>query len=523
MTVRTRIVAALVLAALIPMAVVLAVPLIQAGKRAEKETVRRLDEARSRAVILIEKERAVTRSAADRASDFLAADHGLLAAVVRGPESVARPVAGTLATSFGLDRVEILGATGSTLAAFGETGIEPGEAALTERRKIAAESETLTLVATRRLGAAFVETTGALTSGRAHLGAPGDPACPQPRVEVAVTDAAKLCVTVVPADAGELRRDLLRSVASVAPAAFLAALAVGLVLAARIARPIHDLARRAESISAQHRGPLSLLPEPDETRRMTIAFDQMLDSLEASERRRLAAERVAAWEEIAKRLAHEIKNPLSPIQLAVENLRRTRERSASAFDEAFAVETRTILEEVASLRALVDEFAQFARLPRPNVAACDPRAIVEQALALFSGRLASMRVAVSVDIAPDVPPLRADSEQIGRILKNVVANALDAMDDAPERGLTVTVRREGERVAFAVRDTGRGFDADSLRRVFTPYFTTRADRGGTGLGMAIARRIATEHGGSLDAYGAPGRGATITLTLPVAGPPQEDA
>jgi nitrogen fixation/metabolism regulation signal transduction histidine kinase len=443
--------------------------------------------------------------------------------LVRGPESVASPVVGALASRFGLDRVEMLSDSGATLAAFGAEPGTPGTAVLVERRRVPAEGETLTLVAARLLGPPFVDGVAAVTSGKARLGAPGDPSCAQTRVEVAVTDAAVLCVGVVPADARELRLDLLRSFAGVAPVAFLAALAVGLVLAGRIVRPVRELAVRAESISAQHSGPMTLLKETDETRRMTIAFDQMLDSLEASERKRLAAERVAAWEEIAKRLAHEIKNPLSPIRLAVENLRRTRERSPAAFDEAFAVETQTILEEVASLRALVDEFAQFARLPRPNVAACDPRAIVEHALALFAARIGSMRVAVSVELPSDLPPLRADSEQVGRLLKNVLGNALDAMEEAPERALNVTVRREGERMVFAVRDTGRGFDADSLRRVFTPYFTTRADRGGTGLGMAIARRIAVEHGGSLDAYGAPGRGATITLTLPITGPPQEGA
>jgi len=256
---------------------------------------------------------------------------------------------------------------------------------------------------------------------------------------------------------------------------------------------------------------------------MTLAFDQMLDALQASDRKRLAAERVAAWEEIAKRLAHEIKNPLSPIQLAVENLRRSKERAPAAFDEAFLVETRTILEEVGSLRALVDEFAQFARLPQPRLAACDPRAIVEQALALFSGRIAAMRVAVAVDDALAPATIEADAEQIGRLVKNVVANALDAMEETGERRLAVAVRSVGDRVELAVSDTGRGFDAETLRRVFEPYFTTRADGGGTGLGMAIARRIAVEHGGTLTASGAPGRGATITLNLPIARRPPEAA
>ena len=396
MTLRTRIVAALVLAALIPMAVALAVPLAQANKRASAEAALGLARTKRLAEILVERERARLGTDADRAALALGSNRDAVAAVVRGPESVARPVAGALAGQFGFDGVQVLGAAGSVLAVFGAEAREPGSAVLLERRHLPAESETLTLVATRTLAARFAADVAAIAGREARLHAPGAATCPEPRVEVSVTPEASLCVSVAPADARALRRDLLKSFAGVAPLAFLAALAVGLVLAARIARPIRDLAERAESISAEHARPITLLEE-DETRRMTLAFDQMLEALQASERRRLAAERVAAWEEIAKRLAHEIKNPLSPIQLAVENLRRTRERAPSAFDEAFDVETRTILQEVGSLRALVDEFAQFARLPRPRLAPCDPRAIVEQAIALFAGRIEAMRVTVDVD------------------------------------------------------------------------------------------------------------------------------
>jgi two-component system nitrogen regulation sensor histidine kinase NtrY len=518
MTLRARIVAALVLAALVPMPVVLAVFLGQAQRRAADETARRMDQARKLALNLVAQERDKTSVGADLAAESLRASRDAVAAVVRGPESVARPVASGLAERCGLDRLAIQGASGATLASFSGGDDATGSAALTERRRVATEGETLTLVATRLLGPTFLANVSAIAGGEAQLSSGAAAACPLPRIEVPVVEGASLCVSVTPADARDVRRDLLTSFAGVAPFAFLAALAVGLVLASRIARPIRELAERAESISAQHARPITLLQEKDETRRMTLAFDQMLDDLQSSERRRLAAERVAAWEEIAKRLAHEIKNPLSPIQLAVENLRRTKERAPAEFDDAFAIETRTILEEVGSLRALVDEFAQFARLPSPAIAPCDPRAIVEQALALFSGRIEAMRVAVTVDDASAPKTLRADAEQLGRVLKNIVANALDAMDGADDRRLSVVVRGEGDRVVFTVRDTGRGFDAETLRRVFEPYFTTRAGSGGTGLGMAIARRIAVEHGGSLAASGAPGRGATITLTIPVAGP-----
>ncbi len=522
MTLRTRIVAALVLAALIPMAVVLAVPLVQAEKRANEETAKATALALKQASKLVERERVRAATDADDAAEALAADRDAIAAVLRGPESVAQPTAKALAERFDLDRVEVLGASGAALSSFGTAGGAAESANLVERRRVATETETLTLVATRILGSSFVADVTAITERDARLQGPGADACPEPRVEVAVADGASLCVGVKRADARDVRQDLLKSFARVAPVAFLAALLVGLVLAARIARPIRQLADRAESISTQHARPITLLEETDETRRMTLAFDQMLDALQASERQRLAAERVAAWEEIAKRLAHEIKNPLSPIQLAVENLRRTRERAPASFDEAFLVETRTILEEVGSLRALVDEFAQFARLPRPSVAPCDPRAILEQSLALYSGRIQSLGVTVAIDDHLAPASIRADAEQIGRVLKNVIANALDAMEGSAERTLSVAASVKGKQVVFKVTDTGRGFDAETLRRVFEPYFTTRADGGGTGLGMAIAKRIAVEHGGTLTASGAPGQGATITLAIPLGGPSMDD-
>jgi len=523
MTLRIRIVAALVLAALIPMAVVLAVPLVQAEKRANEVTAKRVELAQKQASSRVERARVAFGVEVDRAAKALAADRNAIAAGARATLGLAPATAEALALRFGLDRVEIVGASGVPLASHGTAGGTADSAVLVERRSVATEGETLTLVAARTLGGPFVADVAAITGGTASFRAEGAAACPEPGVEVPVIDGAVLCVSVEPAEAKDVRHEQLKSFARVAPAAFLAALAVGLVIASRIARPIRELADRAEAISAQHAQPITLLEEKDETRRMTLAFDQMLDDLRASERRRLAAERVAAWEEIAKRLAHEIKNPLSPIQLAVENLRRTRQRAPQAFDEAFEVETRTILEEVGSLRALVDEFAQFARLPRPTVATCDPRTIVRQTLTLFSGRIEAQCIAVVVDFASAPATIHADAEQLGRVLKNVVTNALDAMEATTERSLQVDVRGEGDRVVFAVRDTGRGFDAEALRRVFEPYFTTRPDRGGTGLGMAIARRIAVEHGGTLTASGSPGQGATITLTVPVAGPPPEPA
>jgi signal transduction histidine kinase len=141
--------------------------------------------------------------------------------------------------------------------------------------------------------------------------------------------------------------------------------------------------------------------------------------------------------------------------------------------------------------------------------------------------MVSEAVRVTMNDAESPPSIRADAEQIGRVLKNVISNALDAMQTVSDRHLEITVRRvEGTRrgaaayyVEVAVRDNGTGFTADALRRVFEPYFTTRSGSGGTGLGMAIAYRIVADHGGTIRAGEAPGGGATITMRLPIDGPP----
>ena len=308
MTLRARIVALLLLAALLPMAVVLVVPLLRAGRRADEETARRVAQARRQAEILLAREKAAASESADRAATDLAASRDLWSAALRGPEAVAAPVARTLAERYGLDRLSIRADGGAVLAAFGP---DARGVPIVQERKVSAGGESLTVLAERDLDEDFAEQVAAIAGGRAVLGT--DPsACGVPRAEVPVGADATLCVAVAAADPRELRLDLLRSVAVTAPIAFGAAFVLGLLLASRIARPIQALTERASEISERHAGPLTLLPETDETRRLTIAFDRMLDALDASEKRRLTAERIAAWEEIARRLAHEVRNPLSP-------------------------------------------------------------------------------------------------------------------------------------------------------------------------------------------------------------------
>jgi signal transduction histidine kinase len=337
-------------------------------------------------------------------------------------------------------------------------------------------------------------------AGPARAIALGPPDSPVARIEVA------------PASEGlaRARATVLLAFAAALLAGAGAAAAVGNVLASRITRPVEALRDAAARVAGGDLGARVEARASGEVGDLVLAFNAMTADLAASRARLAQAERVAAWREVARRLAHEIKNPLTPIAMSVETLRDARESSRPDFSEIFEEGTRTIGEEVRRLKRIVDEFSRFARLPSPELAPLAPQDLAAAVLALYPDPPPG--VAVVRDIEPGLPLVLADRDQIVQVLLNLVRNALDAM---PSGGtLRLAVRRRAGAVAFAVSDTGPGIEAGDLDRVFEPYFTTK--EGGTGLGLAIAQRIAEEHGGALEADSAPGRGATFTLALPVA-------
>jgi len=234
-------------------------------------------------------------------------------------------------------------------------------------------------------------------------------------------------------------------------------------------------------------------------------FDAMTTELERGRARLAASERVAAWREVARALAHELKNPLTPIAMSVELLRDARGRAD--FGEILDESTRAIGEEVRRLRRIVDEFSRFARLPAPALLPVPAGELAEALLALYP---APPGVELVRAVEPGLPTVLADRDQLLQVLLNLVQNALEAM---PSGGrLELSARREGDQVVFAVRDSGPGIPPELLPRVFEPYVTTKA--GGTGLGLAIAERIVVEHGGRIEAASPPGQGATLLVRLP---------
>jgi signal transduction histidine kinase len=292
----------------------------------------------------------------------------------------------------------------------------------------------------------------------------------------------------------------------------LAAAAAGTLLARRVVQPVDALRAAAARVAAGDLEARVDVAAGGEVGELVQAFNRMTADLARSRARLAQAERVAAWREVARRLAHEIKNPLTPIAMSVETLRDALAAGRPEFREIFAEGTAAISEEVRRLKRIVDEFSRFARLPAPEPSPIPAAELAQAVLALYPAAPAGVELVR--DVPADLPAVRADRDQILQVLLNLVRNALDAM---PAGGtLRVAARRDGDEVAFTVSDSGAGIAPGDLPRVFEPYFTTK--EGGTGLGLAIAQRIVEEHGGRIDVASTPGEGATFTVRLPVAAP-----
>jgi nitrogen fixation/metabolism regulation signal transduction histidine kinase len=298
---------------------------------------------------------------------------------------------------------------------------------------------------------------------------------------------------------------------------FVAAFALGALIARNLSRPIAELAEQAGKVASGAARPVKVRGS-GEVAELAQAFDTMLEDLAVTRRRLAATSRVAAWREVARRVAHEVKNPLAPIRAAVETLRRLRARSDPAFDEYFDEATRTVLDEVHRISNIVTEFTRFARLPQPRPQDCDVMELVRHVARLHETSPSGASVKVVIERLP--PIVRADRDQIIQVLTNLVQNALDAVEKAGTRGrVVVTVGGDGKTFAtLTVSDNGQGIAPELGARLFEPYATTKTH--GTGLGLAIAQRIAIEHNGELALVGGgPGQGAVFRLMLPVEGPP----
>ncbi|HKS10044.1 MAG TPA: ATP-binding protein [Pyrinomonadaceae bacterium] len=243
----------------------------------------------------------------------------------------------------------------------------------------------------------------------------------------------------------------------------------------------------------------------------------------------LAAQRAAAWSEVARRMAHEIKNPLTPIQLSAERIAKSYARvtanghgnsNGDGVDEKRVAAvisecTETITREVAGLKAMVDEFSRFARLPATRPESANLNEVISQAVGLYKDRLDD-GVSINMNLDSDLPLAMLDVEQIKRVFVNLIDNAIDSLSLTPEKRITITTTHDAERslVCAEVADTGRGIEPGDFRRLFQPYFSKRDS--GTGLGLAIVQQIILEHGGRIRAEKNDPRGARFLIELPTA-------
>ena len=356
-----------------------------------------------------------------------------------------------------------------------------------------------------------------------HEGKGKSPSRDVAQATCAVSDAGgqRLAITVTKSKA-ELEKSLAKIDQTLLLASMVsagAALLLGIVLARSLSRPLAELAEQAGKVGRGEAQPI-VVRGTRETKELGHAFNRMLRDLEGTRRRLSAATRVAAWREVARRVAHEVKNPLAPIRAAVETLRRLRARQDPAFDEYFDEATRTVLDEVHRIANIVTEFTKYARLPPPRPKPEDVVELAERVVSLQ--RAVAGETLIEVRAAPSVPSVTCDADQVVQVLTNLVQNAIEAVKGLKSPRVFVEIELEGvDRVAITVKDNGPGVAAELAPRLFEPYATTKAH--GTGLGLAIAQRIAVEHGGELAYVGEAGVGAAFRFVLPLAGPMLEGA
>src|SRR3989441_2498597 len=261
----------------------------------------------------------------------------------------------------------------------------------------------------------------------------------------------------------------LLALAVVAAGAF-GSFVIGFALTRGVTVPLRRLEQMSERIAQERYDTVDVPEGTDEVGALVAAFNRMARSLAESRERLRQTERLAAAEEVARRVAHEIKNPLSPIALTLEGLVRTRQKRPQEFDAAFDEAVRTITEEVRRMRGILEDFSRFGRLPVPRPRPTDLNAVIQSTLTLFAENSARARIAAELD--PALAPVAIDPDRMSEVINNLVGNAVQAM--AEEGGtLTVSTRARPEGAEIRIRDTGPGLPEDVRRRLFEPYGPVR--------------------------------------------------
>jgi two-component system, NtrC family, nitrogen regulation sensor histidine kinase NtrY len=311
----------------------------------------------------------------------------------------------------------------------------------------------------------------------------------------------------------ELKRRIRASALLVGGGGIILAILLSSWVAARVTRPVEQLARAAQDVAAGNWDTRVEIPGDDEVAQLAESFNRMTAELLAQKERLVQTERVAAWRELARRLAHELKNPLFPLQLTVENLMRARTQSPEQFDEVFRESSSTLLAEIANLKAIIGRFSEFSKMPHPELQSVQMNEILRGVVKLYQAQLQApgrAPITCKLELNESLGAIAADPDLLHRALSNLVLNAMDAM---PNGGtLTLRTRRDDGKVIIEVADTGSGLTPEECERIFTPYYTSKQH--GTGLGLAIVQSVVSDHGGRISVQSEPGRGTTFVIELP---------
>jgi signal transduction histidine kinase len=311
----------------------------------------------------------------------------------------------------------------------------------------------------------------------------------------------------------ELKRHIRSAALLVGGGGIVLAILLSSWAAARVTRPVEQLAHAAQEVAAGNWNARVEVSGRDELAQLAASFNRMTAELLGQQERLVQAERVAAWRELARRLAHELKNPLFPLQLTVENLVRARQQSPEQFEEVFRESSRTLLAEISNLKGIIGRFSEFSKMPQPQLHPVQVNDVVRGVMQLLQVQLEApgrAKISCELRLEPHVEPVPADAELLHRAISNLVLNAMDAM---PQGGtLTLRTRDEDGKVAIEVADTGSGLTPEECERIFTPYYTSKQH--GTGLGLAIVQSVVSDHGGRIRVQSEPGRGTTFVIDLP---------
>jgi len=312
------------------------------------------------------------------------------------------------------------------------------------------------------------------------------------------------------APSNKIQGALIRSLIGVAIAGIISAYIAGYFISKSVTKPIQDL---VDGVGVIADGNLDHRIETDaqgEVKFLVDSVNDMTVSLKENRERAISAERIAAWQDVARTVAHEIKNPLWPIQSSIRSLRKAYQSDKESFEEIFDECTETIVEEVESLRKIVDEFSQFARMPKPNLNECNINDVITDTLKLWTGRPENVEIITNLT---KIPIILGDKEQLSRAFINIITNAVQAMPDGGK--LTISTSLNDQKlVCVTFSDTGIGMAQEIKEKIFQPYFTTKES--GTGLGMAVVHRVITDHKGIIEVESEENVGTKFIISFPTA-------